>query len=60
MDYDQVIMRLFHQLNDEQQKVFIAALKKAAAKDRKYQALLRANGSSSLAPSASASAEGAE
>lgn len=36
MDYDQVILRLFHQLDEEQKGIFISALKKAAAKDPKY------------------------
>lgn len=41
MDYDQVILRLFHQLDEDQQEIFISAIKKAAAKDPKYQALMR-------------------
>ena len=57
MDYDQVIMRLFHQLDEGQKEIFISALKKAAAKDPKYQALMRFNESLSSTPPGAASAE---
>ncbi len=59
MDYDQVILRLFHQLDEDQQEIFISALKKAAAKDPKYQALMRFNENRSLPPLGAASAEAA-
>lgn len=57
MDYDQVIMRLFHQLDEDQKEIFISALKKAAAKDPKYQALMRFNENLSSTPPGAASAE---
>ena len=60
MDYDQVIMRLFHQLDEDQKEIFISALKKAAAKDPKYQALMRFNENLSSTPPDAASAEAAE
>lgn len=59
MDYDQVIMRLFHQLDEDQKEIFISALKKAAAKDPKYQALMRFNENLSSNPPGAASAEAA-
>lgn len=34
MDYDQVIMTLFRQLDDEQKEIFIATVRKAWEKDR--------------------------
>ena len=34
MDYDQVIMTLFHTLDDEQKEIFIKAVRKAWEKDR--------------------------
>ena len=34
MDYDQVIMTLFRQLDDEQKEIFISTVRKAWEKDR--------------------------
>lgn len=34
MDYDQVILRLFHQLDEDQKGIFISALKKPLRKIR--------------------------
>lgn len=34
MDYDRVIMTLFHTLDDEQKQIFIKAARKAAERDR--------------------------
>ena len=34
MDYDHVIMTLFHTLDDEQKEIFIEAVRKAWEKDR--------------------------
>ena len=55
MDYDQVIMTLFRQLDDEQKEIFIATVRKAWVKVRAMIGEPKAPSTAPLVPQTEAS-----
>lgn len=57
MDYDQIVLRLYESLDEDQKKIFRNALKKARQKDKNRHNLHDVNETSNRSLSASPKAE---
>lgn len=57
MDYDQIVLRLYNSLDEDQKKIFRDAIRKAQSKDKNRRNLHDVNETSSRSLSASPKAE---